>query len=140
MNHKNHHRSSLATLLRKLPAVLPGVLMAMMLLWMAGCHSAPGKDEQMGTYYQNIAASPDRVAEAAKQVLGEMGYQAWTDQYSGGATRMEYRTSFDTRIILRIESAGQASSRVGVLVSPGNSEGLSQNVLTRIQERATGIR
>jgi ABC-type proline/glycine betaine transport system substrate-binding protein len=107
---------------------------------MVGCHSAPGKDKKMGTYYQNIAGSRDLVAEAARQVMGEMGYLRDSDEVNAGVTTLRYRTAFDTKIIVTIDPASPDYARVGVLVTPGHSEGLSQNVLKRIEQRVAGVR
>ena len=106
----------------------------------AGCHSAPGRDKKFGTYYQHIAGSRDLVAEAARQVMGEMGYLTISDEVDAGVAKLKYRTAFDTKITVSVDPAGVDHCRVGVRVSPGHSEGLSQNVLRRIQERLAGAR
>ncbi len=123
---------------------LTTLVMAVMMLagtaTLAGCHSAPGKNKKMGTYYQNIPGSRDLVAEAARQVLGEMGYLRDSDEVTGGVSTLRYRTAFDTKIVVTIDPASPDYTRVGVLVTPGHSEGLSQNVLKRIDQRVAGSR
>jgi|GEM_PF-4195951 len=126
---------------RGVSAWLAMLLLTAAMMILPGCYSAPGKDKKLGTYYQNIPGSRDRVTEAARQVMGEMGYLLDSDTVDAGVAKLRYRTAFDTKILLSIDpSAGDNYSRVGVLVTPGHSEGLSQNVLKRIDERAAGVR
>lgn len=113
------------------------MLMAVVMV-AAGCHEAPGRSKKFGTYYEYMPGSVEHVSEAAHQVMGEMGYLSKTDANSVG--RLSYRTSFGSDINVKIEADGPSSVRVGVNVNPGDSEGLSQNILKKIRERASGTR
>lgn len=112
------------------------------LVLLPGCHSAPGREKQFGTYYRYIRGTSDHVAEATRQVMGEMGYLAVADHTQGDSARLQYRTSFGSVIDVKVEPVKgiDAQSRVGVNVNPGDSEGLSQTVLQRIADRADGRR
>lgn len=125
-----------ASLLIAFSFVMTGAVM------LPACHSAPGKEKQFGTYYRYIRGTPDHVAEAARQVMGEMGYLAVADNAQGSSGRLQYRTSFGSTIDVKIEPVKgvEAQSRVGVNVNPGDSEGLSQTILQRIADRADGRR
>ena len=107
------------------------------MLFALGCHEAPGRSKKFGTYYEYMGGSVEHVAEASRQVLDEMGYLSKGD---AGVGRLRYRTSFGTDINVKIEADGPESVRVGVNLNPGDSEGLSQNILKRIRERASGVR
>lgn len=110
------------------------------LMLAAGCHSAPGRSKKFGTYYEYMPGTVDHVTEAARQVLDEMGYMSKTAEDATAAGRLSYRASFGSDINVKVEPDGPNSVQVGVNINPGDSEGMSQNILKRIRERASGVR
>lgn len=130
------HVMNQQTIKRSGVAVLMVIFVGAMLM-VAGCHEAPGRSKKFGTYYEYMPGSVAHVSEAAQQVLEEMGYLAKTKPDAG---RLHYRTSFGSDINVKVEANGVDSVRVGVNIDPGDSEGMSQNILKRIRERAAGVR
>ena len=99
----------------------------------AGCETAPGLKKRFGSYTEWVSASPDRAVAAARQAFTELDLQPVEQTQSGDTTRLVARNALNTRITVTLKPAGSDSTRIGVKVTPGQSEGYSLSLLRAIQ-------
>lgn len=110
-------------------------LLAGGLVLASGCSSEPGMDKRFGWYTQFMDGTPEQIESAAHHVLSDMGYHPMRERREHDRFEVRYRTSFDTRVTVKGKTQGFNHMQVQVKVTPGESEGLSQTVLQRIQKR-----
>lgn len=110
---------------------LLGIVLSLAAL--TACESAPGLDKQFGVYYEYLHAPAGVVAEAASRAVREMGLQVISDEPTENGTKIVTRNSFNTKIIVTAKGVGPESTKVGIRVFPGESEGLSLSVMSKIK-------
>lgn len=118
----------------KLSATVVTLAMAALLITStAGCRSAPGIDQQFHTYYEHVPASSEHTVEAARHAIDDLNLQIISENQAGSIKRFETRNAFDTRVFISVQPAGEQSTRLGVRVHPGASEGYSLEVINQIK-------
>jgi len=111
------------------PTQLHLLAVALAATLLGACETAPGLDKQFGAYYEYLPASAGAVADAAGRAVREMGLQIISET----DTKIVTRNAFNTKITVTIKAVGAESTKVGVRVFPGESEGLSLGVISRIK-------
>jgi uncharacterized protein DUF3568 len=104
-------------------------------LTLSGCStSQPGTTDTLGTYSTSVAATPDKVTEAANKACGDLNLLDVNSTGTSVDGKVTARTAQGQDIDIEIAQAGDGVSKVSIRVGATGDESISKQLVDRIND------
>jgi hypothetical protein len=114
---------------------LTALVAGLYFLTFTGCSTdQPGTADTLGTYTANVAATPDKVTEAAHKACNDLNLQYISVSGTSVDGKVTAQTAQGQNVNIEVAEAGDNVSKVSIRVGATGDEDISKQLMDKIKD------